>query len=338
MIHTYTEPNERIIDLLTETVLGTNGSRYQHLDTAHRIYEADHPLFLTLERNNRVWGNLTFCRRGEDWYIRYFAFRSFLQAGGNTKSNDRSQSFIKQALQRFFDDAFTGNSGHGKVNSMYAYIDPRNERSKWMSEHFGFQVIGSLATQSFSRLTPKKSKRFMEVTDADLIAEISGKKRESHRYFNAAHISKPPFYGLISESGELLALVKSTRVNWKIERLPGRFGGVLKSSLPFVPFIRRLINPNKFTFLVPDVLYVKDNSYEILNELFEALLEKESANVLLWWIDRIDSLYLSVQSKMNWGILHSVLGVQPVDVVQRTSKMENAKAVKPQFVAAFDMV
>jgi hypothetical protein len=338
MIHTYTEPNDRILDLLSETVLGTNGSRYQHLDTAHHIYEADHPLFLTVEPNNRVWGNLTFCRRGEDWYIRYFAFRSFLQAGGSEKSSARSQSIIKQSLQQFFDDVFSGNNGHGSVQSMYAYIDPRNERSKWMSEHFGFHVIGSLATQSFSRLNPKKSERFIEVTDADLIAKICGEKRESHRYFNAAHISKPPFYGLISESGELLVLVKSTRVNWKIERLPGRFGGVLKSSLPFVPFIRRLINPNKFTFLVPDVLYVKDNSYEILNELFEALLEKESANVLLWWIDRIDPLYLSVQSKMNWGILHSVLGVQPVDVVQRTSKMENAKAVKPQFVAAFDMV
>lgn len=338
MIHTYTEPNDRILDLLTETVLGTNGSRYQHLDTSHRIHEADHPLFLTVERNNRVWGNLTFCRRGEDWYIRYFAFRSFLQAGGTEKSSARSQSIIKQSLKQFFDDVFSGNSGHGSVQSMYAYIDPRNERSKWMSEHFGFHVIGSLATQSFSRLNPKKSKRFIEVTDADLIAKICGEKRESHRYFNAAHISKPPFYGLISESGELLALVRVTTVNWKIERLPGRFGGVFKSSLPFVPFIRRLINPNKFTFLVPDVLYVKDNSHEILNELFEALLEKESANVLLWWIDRIDPLYLSIQSKMNWGILHSILGVQPVEIVQRTSKMENTKAVKPQFVAAFDMV
>lgn len=338
MIHTYTEPNDRILDLLSETVLGTNGSRYQHLDTVHRIYEADHPLFLTIERNNRVWGNLTFCRRGEDWYIRYFAFRSFLQAGGTEKSSERSQSVIKQSLQQFFENVFSGNSGHGSVQSMYAYIDPRNERSKWMSEHFGFHVIGSLATQSFSRLNPKKSKRFIEVTDADLIAKISGEKRESHRYFNATHISKPPFYGLISENGELLALVRATTVNWKIERFPGRFGGVWKSSLPFIPFIRRLINPNKFTFLVPDVFYVRDNSHEILNELFESLLKKESVNVLLWWIDQNDPIYLAVQSKMNWGMLHPVLGVQPVDVVQRTSKPEQTKVAKPQFVAAFDMI
>jgi hypothetical protein len=338
MIQTYTEPNDRILDLLSETVLGTNGSRYQHLDTAHRIYEADHPLFLTVERNNRVWGNLTFCRRGEHWYIRYFAFRSFLQAGGTEKSSERSQSVIKQSLQHFFDAVFSGNSEYGNVQSMYAYIDPRNERSKWMSEHFGFQVIGTLATQSFSRLSPKKSRRFVEINDTNLSDAILEKKRDSHRYFCAAHISKPPFYGLISESGELLALVKSTKVNWKIERLPGRFGGLLKSILPFVPLIRRLINPNKFTFLVPDVLYVKDNSHEILNELFEALLEKESLNVLLWWIDNVDPLYLSIQSKMNWGMLHPVLGVQPVDVVQRTKKTEQTKAVKPQFVSAFDMV
>jgi hypothetical protein len=58
----------------------------------------------------------------------------------------------------------------------------------------------------------------------------------------------------------------------------------------------------------------------------------------LWWIDNVDPLYLSIQSKMYWGMLHPVLGVQPVDVVQRTSKTEQTNAVKPQFVSAFDMV
>ena len=337
MIHTYTEPNDRIIDLLTETVLGTNGSRYQHLDTPKRIYQADNPLFLTIERNNRVWGNLTYCRRGADWYIRYFAFRSFLQAGGNAKSNERSQSFIKQSLQRFFDDAFTGKSDFGKVNSMYAYIDPRNERSKWMSEHFGFKVIGQLATQSFSRLNPKQSERLVEVNDVESITDLLEAKRTSHRYFYTAQLA-PPYYALKSKEGELLALMQHTLVHWRIERFPGRFGAVLKSVVPYLPFIGRLIQPDHFTFIVPDVLYIKDNNAELLMELFEAVLAKEMQHVMLWWIDSVDPLYIAVQEKINWGLLHPLLGVQPVDVVQRKQIEDNQNPKKPQFVAAFDMV
>ena len=221
---------------------------------------------------------------------------------------------------------------------MYAYIDPRNERSKWMSEHFGFHVIGKLVTQSFSRLAPKKSKRFRALTDTDLINASLLDKRASHRYFYTAQIDKPPFYALISEKGELLALGKYTRVQWRIERLPGRYGGALKKMVPFLPIIGRIINPDQFTFLVPDILFVKDNDAELVNELFEAMLDKESLNVIMWWMDKIDPLYLSVENKLNWGFLHPVLGVQPVDVVQRTNEKELSEVEKPQFVAAFDMV
>ena len=58
MLHTYTTVNDKIIDVLTETTLGTNGARYRHLDTKERIFEADNPLFVTIERNVRVWGQV----------------------------------------------------------------------------------------------------------------------------------------------------------------------------------------------------------------------------------------------------------------------------------------
>jgi hypothetical protein len=338
MLHTYTTVNDKIIDVLTETTLGTNGARYRHLDTKERIFEADNPLFLTIERNDRVWGNITFCRRGEHWYIRYFAFRSFLQSAGKSKGKQRSDSFIKHALQEFFNEAFAGNSSYGKVQSMYAYIDPRNERSKWMSEHFGFQVIGKLATQSFSRVSPKKSPRFSVLHDYASIQEIAESKEFTHRYFFTEQISTPPLYALKDNDGGLLALIRTTLVHWKIERLPGRFGGLLTAILPYFPLLRKFIHPANFTFLVPDVLYLKDNSSEILNEMFEAVLAEKAEHVMLWWVDKNDPVYVAAQSRISWGIMHRLLGVQPVDIVQRTASNYADQNDMPQFVAAFDMV
>ena len=97
---------EEILDLLKETTLGTNGAIYRHLDTSTRVKEIDAPLFLTLERNGKVLGNVTFCQRGEHWYIRYFAFRTFLQSGKKSKLNENGNSLLKKELNAFFDHVF----------------------------------------------------------------------------------------------------------------------------------------------------------------------------------------------------------------------------------------
>ena len=49
------EASPALIDLLTQTTLGTNGARYKHLDTPTRILEADNPLFIS-------WNGMEKCR------------------------------------------------------------------------------------------------------------------------------------------------------------------------------------------------------------------------------------------------------------------------------------
>lgn len=55
-----TEPSKGVIDILKKTTLGSNGGLYQHLNTEARVLDLDNPLFLTLERNDKVLGNVTF--------------------------------------------------------------------------------------------------------------------------------------------------------------------------------------------------------------------------------------------------------------------------------------
>ena len=129
LLHIRNEATPAVIDLLESVTLGTNGAQYRHLDTRNRINEADKPVFLSIERNNTTLANITFCQRGDAWYIRYFAFDNRFQSTGSKKSN--GNNMIKREIESFFQDAIANE----KVKSFYAYIDPKNVKSLWMAEN-----------------------------------------------------------------------------------------------------------------------------------------------------------------------------------------------------------
>lgn len=328
----------QIIELLEQTTLGTNGAMYRHLDTSERIYEADNPLFLSIERNEKVIGNITFCRRDSHWYIRYFAFHSLAQAGEKKKKEDKGNSFLKHELNQFFNDAFEGKIDGKKVQSMYAYIDPKNDRSKWMSENFNFHVIGQLATQTFSRIKPKASRRLKKIDDSKEIEHIVHQNYGEHAYYFTDHAKKPPFYVLKDERNELIACAKVTTVQWEIVRLPGKFGKVTTRIIPFIPLLNRLIKPQNHKFLVPEIVCVKKNDPKLLDELFSAILHEEKLNLMIWWLDSKEPLYQNVKEKINWGLMNRIIGVTPVDVVQRTANGQPIFQDRTVFVTAWDMV
>lgn len=332
------EATPALLDLLNATTLGTNGAKYRHLDTSQRILEADDPLFLSMERNEKVIGNITFCRRETFWYIRYFAFTSFAQAGSKKKQEDKGNSFLKRELNTFFDEVFEGIHSVIPPTSMYAYIDPHNDRSKWMSENFGFKTIAKLATQTYSRISPKVSSRLETITDWQAIKPIVEKQFSEHNYFFTTHAKKPPFYALRDSNGEIIALTRVTTVHWEIVRLPGKMGGFLTKALPYIPFLNRLIKPKNHTFLVPEIVYAKNNDPQLLEEFFSAILADKKLNLIIWWIDQNEPLYLHVKDKLKWGILNKIIGVAPVDVVERKQLDSNKLNEKPIFVTAFDMV
>jgi hypothetical protein len=206
-----------------------------------------------------------------------------------------------------------------------------------MSELFGFQKIAQLRTQSFSRLRPKNN-RVETVNDWNLVKNIVQSIYSEHLFYFEEQSIKPPFHIIRDKNGEIIACTKVTVVNWKITRLPGKFGGILTKIIPYLPVMNRLIKPNKHTFLVPEIVCVKDNSPKVLEELFSGILAMHQLNVMLWWIDEKDPGYTNMAPKVNWGILDKIIGRSEVDVVARYAQMNAEDLKKPVFVAAFDMV
>jgi hypothetical protein len=333
------EATPELLALLKKTVLGTNGACYQHLDTQTRIFEADNPLFVSLERDGQVQGNVTFCNRKSRWYVRYFAFSGQKQASKNVNRIAKSKSRLKNEIADFYDEVFEGNHGEAP-DAFYAFIDPKNERSKWMAEQFGFRTEAQLITQSFSRKKPKVPENFKEITDQETIDKVLCEIKKTHAYFVEEHARRGPFFGLYNEENELIAFTKVTSVNWIIKRLPGMLGGLFTKLLPYTPGICKIIKPKKHQFLVPESVWVKDHDPRVLSMLFEGVLASQERNMILWWIDRRESLWRDTRNHMNWGIVHKMTPQAIVDVVvmrKNPLKLDELRN-KPVFVAGWDMV
>ena len=128
---------------MNSVTLGSNGARYRHKGIEKRINKLYNPLYLNLTLRGKLTANVTFCRRGEDWYVRYFAFDQLFQSAAKKKQKSKGKSKLNQQLNNFFQNALDSEN---EPNCFYAYIDPKNDRSLWMSETFGYQTTAKIAS------------------------------------------------------------------------------------------------------------------------------------------------------------------------------------------------
>lgn len=329
--------NDDVLELLKSVTLGSNGARYQHQRLEQRIKQVYRPLFLNLERNDKVLGNITFCRRPKNWYVRYFAFDLGMQATSKQPRSKATNSGLKSRIGGFFDSAF--EQEEDTPDLFYAYIDPRNERSLWMSQNFEFYTAAKIATQSFSRVKPKEKAEVEPTKVNDFIREKVEETYGNHPlYFTKHTFNADPFYTL-TINGEIVAFAKTHSAEWKITRLPGKNGALLRNIIPFVPGLRKVIRPNSHVFTVVDSIWSKESKAEHLEMLFEGILFHEKTNTIIWWVDEKEPLYKSNKDKVTWGLLNKVNGVQEVDLVIRTPK-GNPKMVfeGPTYVTGFDFI
>ncbi len=325
-----------ILDLLKSVTVGSNGALYQHQRLDRRIERLYRPLFLNLERNGKVRGNITFCRRPENWYIRYFAFDLAMQSSTKKVRSRARNSGIKRRIEAFFQDAF--QLEEHAPQCFYAYIDPQNERSLWMSENFDFHTIAKIATQTFTRINPKEQASVKAVEAGDFIRNtIESYYGDYPFYFTHHTFDESPFY-ILKRGNEICAFAKVRQAEWKILRLPGRTGGLLKKAIPYVPGLRKIINPDAYIFSVVDSVWVKEMDPRLLRKLYEGILYKEKTNSLMWWVDNKEPLYQAVRKKIRWGLLHKFNGVQDADLVVRRRDNTVQELSGPTYTTGFDFI
>jgi hypothetical protein len=290
-----------LIAFLKSTILGSNGAQYQHLDTEIRLAQLENPLHLSLFRNDKIIGNITFSRREKNWYVRYFAFNSAFRGSGQNKNNRIGNSFLKKELRQFFQDQIDT----GEVNSFYAYIDPMNDQSFLMAEELGFIKSNQVFTQTFSRIHPKQTTRISTIVEAQARSLIRDNSGNLSYFYNQNNIGTA--YVLKDETGDIIAFATAKLISWKLIRLPGRFGSILLKTIPYIPGLNRIINPKKHEFIGIDNVWIKHNQPLITEEFFNGILVLEKQKMIIWWTDKMTE-------NTQWGIMHALLNKTPIDL------------------------
>lgn len=329
--------NTNIVRLLKSVTLGSNGALYHHNKIDKRIDQLYRPLYLNLERNDKVLGNITFCRRPKSWYVRYFAFDIDVQTSTNkVRSKASTHSGLKRIVNQFFEDSFRLDKD--RPDMFYAYIDPRNERSLWMSQNFDFQTISKIATQTFSRVKLKPRTNVQPSSPTDFIRKKVEKIYGNHPFYFTHHtFNEEPFYTL-THNNQIVAFAKTHEAEWKIVRLPGKNGALIKKIIPYVPGLRKIISPNSHSFITVDTVWSEGNNPKYIQQLFEGILHHKQTHTIIWWVDQKEEVYQKVKKSVNWGLLNKINGVHEVDLVVRHAEGKIEKLTAPTYVTGIDFI
>ncbi len=343
--------NPSILSLLENTTIGTNGAKYRHLHTAQKINALHSPHYFTIYRHEKAIANITICERPilfgdgylvETFYIRYFAFDTNFQTKKQIKNRNKSTIFQTYISNLLTTSNLDIESPKYDPKIYWAIVDPENNRSLQMSEKYDFECITHIKTTAFSRFTLRQKKNVS-----------LAKKKDHHDIFNMIrhfytgyngltdiHLFNNNDYFVLKENDEIVAGIKASKVEWRIERLPGIMGQFLARILPYTPFLRRIINPNKYQFLATEGLFWKEGYAHQILPLLEGVLFEQGCHSMLLWTDVKNEKVNRLLSSINLGLLQKIKADNEVNLMAKfnnvSDKTKETFKKRPHYILGFD--
>lgn len=320
-------PSEAVKTLIKNTVLGSNGARYRHINAIEQLKKLDNPLYFSLMAKESCLGNITLCQRKDSTYLRYFTFHPRFQASLSSASRKKSSaSILKEQINEFL-NSLTPE----KKQAIYAYIEPDNLRSLNMASEFEFNPQANIAMFHFSRRFPRASVQFKILTFDEAIPYIR------NQFSNQTYYVENPNSGVYAGwfvHDELRLVARFHKGCWEIQSMKGRFGKVLIKTIPWLPHINKLITPACHKFLAFDSflsLNPSVNAKEV-NAFLAAGLAHFKVHHMMHWVDESSpqSQYLE---RVRWGLLHRIIGKSEIHLVVKGQANSG-----PYFIDAMDLL
>jgi hypothetical protein len=345
-----TTHDRAILKLLENTTIGTNGARYRHLHTSEKISDLYKPHFFTIYRKEHAIANITFCERPmmvnnqltNTFYIRYFAFDKVFQTNSRAQKKAKSSIFQEYVTALLTTSNLNVDEPKYDPKIFWAIIDPENNRSLQMGERYGFETVASIKTMAFSRIWLKNNQNVYRAKTT----EYENIKAAIHRFYTNysdvtdVHLFEHNNYFVLKENNKIVAGVQANYAEWRIEALPGVFGSLLVKALPYIPLIRRIINPNKYQFLACEGLFWEPGYENRLQSLFEGVLSLQKCHSMLLWIDSKDKRLQKALIQTKLGLLQKVKADNDVNLVAKFNNIspETKAALYQQnhYVSGFD--
>lgn len=355
-------PSNDLLRFLDENEYGTPGGFiYQHTYASHKAKALENTYFFTLRKNDRLLGNIAFCRRYIlsnkrgilAFYIRYLtvtpSYRRNLSDKKSLKNklaqNKKSQGIIKESMHTFFSNAekYLSQEEKDEKYIFYAHIEDANQRSSMLSEAFGYEKTGIIETTIFSRIFPKRNHRVERIQsgDKEKVLELLSGFYEGHSMYTRQNLFYKDNYFLLKKDGEIIAGVQANVITWKIKYMPGLSGKIVLKLLPYIPLFSRLFNPDCFRFLAFESLYVKKGHEKEINRLFESVCAEFKIHISLMWTDLNGPLHKIIKKYINLGVFQKVsknmtAGIY-VKFINFTPDEKLDFCTKPAYVSAFDL-
>ncbi len=351
------ELDPELVTLLKDTVWGTKGAQYTHLDVEERMTHMKNPYFLSIYRNGRILGNVSFSWRLLEtdqgpvnaYYIRYFAFQNSMKSGANKKRTNEREGFLKRFLKRIWEEGFYQEDyNYGEDPNLpfvfYAYIDSDNLRSMQVGGGLGLTPVGQFATVTFSRINPKQVTGIEKLAIADR-PDFRKKIQAFYKDYVFADwhdLFRENNYYVYRSNGEIIIGGQVHVCHWRVKNMADLKTKMLVKLAPYIPGLNKVFNPKNMVFINVDHLYVKPGHEDALIPFLEGLLTIKGIFLCLMWYDLRNPIGQFLMKHPKLGPIAKLSKVTPANILINKNKSMSDElfeelSTKTSFLSGFDM-
>ncbi len=332
-------PNEAL-EFLDRIAWGNDGAVYEHKNTEEHIRLLHRPTLMAIHELDKIQGTAVFCNTAitagtaqfNCYYIRYFASSKEIRGKGVMKK------YGIKVMEAVRDD-------EKEKTVFFACIEKGNKASYRTVESAGYENIGVIKTNGFSRYFPKANKNIEQINTDEGRKEVLSllkKQYEEHAMVQFNSIFLHDDYFIIRDNGEIVAGCQFHRVHWVINKMPGMMGKVVMNVVPLIPVLNKLFNPKQFEFLAFEGIYAKPGFENKLADLFEGLLAKEKLKSAMYWMGESCPLRKRILAKCKTGLIHSFIKESDVFIMAAFHDLNEKEITdfksRPLFVSGFDYI
>jgi len=328
-------PNVELLDHMHGTVMGQPGGfQYQHTNLEDRLMSPGENYYMYLRKSGKMMGSAGFCGKAADtngvkhdsWLIRYFSIKAPMRSvpkKRKEKAELKDENKRSTVLGRFIQPVFaepsqlrTGEQNAEAPSIIYAMIEQKNLRSMNFSAQMGLETVGEMASFSFSRLSPKKSKRVerLPATEQEEMLSILKEFYKEYTLFFTDPIFKNNDYYVIRDKGRVVAGIQIYPVTWKIVDSGSKTANWLIRVLVHLPWVRKRITPEQLDLLAFDGIFCEPGYEQALYELMEGVLALSGRSLAMVMADTSSKLYSIFEKEKKLGLLHKIFGTFMADI------------------------
>jgi len=331
---------EKIISFFEQTSWGSAGAVYERKNSSELVRLLKDPYLFAVQKGEEIVGTAVFCHTAplvlgspyNCYIIRYFAASDVIRG-------KKLMKYYGGKVMEVVRDA-------EKEKTIYVgCVEKGNIRSYKVVENAGYEPLGLLSVNAFSRFFPKAQKNIARIkteSERKEILDLLHSFYSRHVLVHFDYLFLNDNYFVIRENGEVVAGCQFHRVHWAINNMPGFMGKVIMHVLPNVPFINKLFNPKKFEFLAFEGIYFKPGHEHTLLKLFEGLLHQEKLNSALFWMGENCPYREAIQKHGKPGLMQQFVKDSGVYIMTSWRNMsdEEIDLLKsgPLYASAFDYI